>query len=449
MDFKITPFQAVLAVFLILVGLTIFSGQNQQGNAVNTTSQGSDVYSVDATALPELKPTETAVLADKESFNLSADIVKRKIEGKDVAWFGYNMQSPGPLLKVKQGSTVFINFTNNLDQPTTVHWHGLRLENAYDGVPEVTQEEVLPGGSFEYKLYFPDAGLFWYHPHVREDLQQELGLYGAILVEPTESDGTEQQEVLVLDDVLVDDGGIPEFENDRTNFALMGRYGNLLLVNGVPNYKISASQGKILRLYLLNVANVRPINFAIEGAKLKVVGGDASLYEKPFLADSVVLGPSERAIVELFFDNPGDYKILNKTPVSALTFGSVSVQPSQLNLQAQEEFGNFSETATADEVAALRQYFDGAPDFEYELLIRWPPMDRMMERMGHSMTEMHVGSDGIEWEDSMRHINEITTNEELTWLIRDAKTKKENMGFLQTIKKGEYKKIRITNLENS
>jgi len=80
MDFKISPFQAVLAVFLILVGLTIFSGQNQQGNAVNTASQGSDVYSVDATALPEIKTTETAVLADKESFNLSADIVKRKIQ---------------------------------------------------------------------------------------------------------------------------------------------------------------------------------------------------------------------------------------------------------------------------------------------------------------------------------------------------------------------------------
>ena len=84
MDFKISQFQAVLAVFIILVllgiGLTIFSGQNQQGNAVNTTSQGSDVYSVDATALPEIKTTETAVLADKESFNLSADIVKRKIQ---------------------------------------------------------------------------------------------------------------------------------------------------------------------------------------------------------------------------------------------------------------------------------------------------------------------------------------------------------------------------------
>ena len=99
-----------------------------------------------------------------------------------MAMYGYNGQYPGPFLHVSQDSTVVVRVTNRIEGPTTVHWHGLRLENRFDGVPGLTQSPIAPGDTFVYELKVPDAGMFWYHPHVREDVQQDLGLYGNLLV---------------------------------------------------------------------------------------------------------------------------------------------------------------------------------------------------------------------------------------------------------------------------
>ena len=101
---------------------------------------------------------------------------------------GYNGSIPGPTLKVQQGSEIMVHVTNQGDLDTTVHWHGLRLENKYDGVPHETQAPIPVGGEFTYRIQFPDAGLYWYHPHIREDYTQELGLYGNILVVPSDPD---------------------------------------------------------------------------------------------------------------------------------------------------------------------------------------------------------------------------------------------------------------------
>jgi len=130
---------------------------------------------------------ETEILPSGE-FNLEAKIILKEINGTEVEMFGYNGQIPGPIIKVKQNSNLTINFKNSLNMPTTVHWHGLRLDNQFDGVPEITQDPIQPGESFIYELKFPDEGIYWYHPHVREDQQQELGLYGSILVEPANPD---------------------------------------------------------------------------------------------------------------------------------------------------------------------------------------------------------------------------------------------------------------------
>ena len=101
-----------------------------------------------------------------------------------VRMLGYNGSIPGPTLKVRQGSEIVVHVTNEGDLDTTVHWHGLRLENRYDGVPHETQAPIPVGGEFTYRIQFPDPGLYWYHPHIREDYTQELGLYGNILVDP-------------------------------------------------------------------------------------------------------------------------------------------------------------------------------------------------------------------------------------------------------------------------
>ena len=99
----------------------------------------------------------------------------------------YNGSIPGPTLHVDQGSEITVDVTNEGDVAATVHWHGLRLENRYDGVPHDTQAPIEIGETFTYKVQFPDAGFYWYHPHIREDFGLEMGLYGTIIVEPTDA----------------------------------------------------------------------------------------------------------------------------------------------------------------------------------------------------------------------------------------------------------------------
>lgn len=121
----------------------------------------------------------------------------------------YNGSIPGPTLHVDQGSEITVHVTNAGDIETTVHWHGLRLENRFDGVPHETQEPIPIGGSFSYSLQFPDAGFYWYHPHMREDFAQEMGLYGTIVVEPSDPSywpAVDRYLTLTLDDLLVEDG---------------------------------------------------------------------------------------------------------------------------------------------------------------------------------------------------------------------------------------------------
>src|SRR3989344_2602467 len=116
----------------------------------------------------------------------SSEIVKKNIAGREVKMLAYNGSIPGPVLKVQKGAEVTINFTNKTDVDTTIHSHGVRLDSQYDGVPDVSQKPIHPGESFTYKVRFPDEGIFWYHPHIREDYAQELGLYGNYLVVPNQ-----------------------------------------------------------------------------------------------------------------------------------------------------------------------------------------------------------------------------------------------------------------------
>ena len=125
---------------------------------------------------PDARPMQAIDLADGSVYSLTASAVTQTMAGKPETLYAYNGMLPGPLLKVRQGSRVSIDFRNSLPYDTTVHWHGVRVAHAFDGVPGVTQEPVKPGETFRYELSFPDEGIYWYHPHLREDRQQELGL---------------------------------------------------------------------------------------------------------------------------------------------------------------------------------------------------------------------------------------------------------------------------------
>jgi hypothetical protein len=135
-------------------------------------------WTVDPDTLPAARPREVVDLADGDTLRLEAGFVRRTIQGRTFVMYAFNGQYPGPLLRAPQDAEVVVDFRNRTDWPTAVHWHGVRLDNAFDGVPHLTQEPVETGESFRYRVRFPDAEVYWYHPHHREDITQDLGLYG-------------------------------------------------------------------------------------------------------------------------------------------------------------------------------------------------------------------------------------------------------------------------------
>ena len=271
------------------------------------------------TGLPESAPPTIVDLADGDELELRIAPVAKRIGDTTVRMLAYNGSVPGPTLRVRQGSQVVVDVANDGDLDATVHWHGLRLDNRYDGTHE-TQGPIPVGGTFTYRLDFPDPGVYWYHPHIREDYGQELGLYGNILVVPAEDDywpPAHRELTLTLDDVLIEDGKIAPF-GAETNYSAMGRFGNVMLVNGETDLSLGARPGEVVRLYLTNTANTRVFNVALPGARMKLVGGDSGRSEHEQLVESVIVAPSERVVVDVLFDTPGEVALEHRTPAAEL-----------------------------------------------------------------------------------------------------------------------------------
>ena len=218
--------------------------------------------------LPEARETELVELADGDEFDLEIAPVRKRIGDATVRMLAYNGSIPGPTLKVRQGSTITVHVTNHGDIDATVHWHGLRLENRFDGTHE-TQAPIPVGETFTYQVSVPDPGAYWYHPHIREDYGQELGLYGNMLVTPPDPDywpSVNRELLLTLDDVLIEDGRIAPFSESETTHVAMGRFGNVMLVAGETDLSLAAKRGEVVRLYLTNTANTRVFNVTLPGA---------------------------------------------------------------------------------------------------------------------------------------------------------------------------------------
>lgn len=421
-----------------------------------------EYISTDVAGLASSKPIETVVLKNGDNYDLTAGYVKKIINGTEYRMLAYNGSIPGPLIKVSQGSEVTINFKNDTDMNTLLHSHGVRMDNAFDGSQE-TQEEIKPGETFAYKLKFPDAGMYWYHPHVREDFQQELGLYGNYLVTPSDSSywsPVDREIPLFIDDILIENGRISLNKNevDRT---LMGRFGNVQLVNGATDYQLSVKKGEVVRFYITNAANTRPYNFAIEGMQMKLVGGDSGTYEKDEWVEIVLIGPSERAIVEVLFDKSGIYAIQNKTPEGTSALGSVSVSEETTMSSNSTSFPLLkSRDEVIKSIDPFRPYFTKAPDKRLRLSVEMAA--EMQSMMGGAMSGMEgmggidmsgmgmnmgdLPQDGIEWEEGdSEMMNRMSNAENVKWSMIDEVTGKKNMDIDWEFKRDEPVKIRITN----
>jgi FtsP/CotA-like multicopper oxidase with cupredoxin domain len=290
-------------------------------------SATADHFPRETAGLPACRPTEVVTLVDDETFELQIRPVTKRIGNATVRMLAYNGSIPGPTLRVRQGAEIQVDLINEGDLQATVHWHGLRLENRYDGTHE-TQAPTPIGGRFSYRIQFPDPGIYWYHPHIREDYGQELGLYGNILVDSPDPDywaPAHRELALTLDDILIEDGRIAPFSPDETNYAAMGRFGNVLLVAGETDLKLTASRGEVLRLFLTNTANTRVFNVTLPGARMKLVGGDSGRVEREQFIEEVVLAPSERVVVDVLFGQAGELTLEHHTPERAYPLASVTV----------------------------------------------------------------------------------------------------------------------------
>jgi FtsP/CotA-like multicopper oxidase with cupredoxin domain len=315
-------------------------------------------FPTDPSGLPEATRPALLELTDDDVFDLRIAPVAKRFGDTTVRMLGYNGSIPGPVLKVPQGSEITVQVTNEGDLDTTVHWHGLRLDNKYDGVPHETQTPIPVGGSFTYRIRFPDPGLYWYHPHIREDYTQELGLYGNILVVPEESGywpPANRDVFLTLDDLLLEDGKIASFSTSETTYTAMGRFGNVLLVGGDPDLQLAFNAGEVVRLWLTNTANTRVFNVRLPGARMKLVGGDSGRVEHHEFIDEVLLAPSERAVVDVLVDRPGQLTLEHRTPDRSYHLAAITVTDERTEPSFAREF---DELGDAPELAAERRQID-------------------------------------------------------------------------------------------
>src|SRR4051794_28742139 len=294
---------------------------------VHTEASEADTFPTDPTGLPASRPTEVVDMADGDQLDMSIEPVAKQIGEHTVRMLGYNGSVPGPTLRVPEGAEILVNVENHGDHDATVHWHGLRLDNAFDGTHE-TQKPMDVGESFTYRVHCPDPGACWYHPHTREDYGQELGLYGNLIVVPQDADywAPAHREVAVtLDDILIEDGKVAEFLREDTTHAAMGRFGNVMLAGGEADRRLTAKRGEVVRFYFTNTANTRVFKVGFEGARMKLVGGDSGRCEREEFVDAVILAPSERAIVDVLFDSAGEAVLEHRTPERAYPLGTIAV----------------------------------------------------------------------------------------------------------------------------
>ena len=231
-----------------------------------------------------------------------------QIGGKPLDVWAYNGQVPGPTLRLRLGDTLEARFVNRLPHETTIHWHGVRVPNAMDGVPHVTQPPVAPGETFRYEFTPKDAGTYWFHPHVRGSEQVERGLHGVLIVEDAQPIPYSRDIMWVVDDWRLDARGqIDERFNTRHDLAHDGRWGRLRTINGKSDPVLRARPGERVRLRLLNCANGRVIAPDFGSLQPRIIAVDGKYTREPLPLTRFEMAPGNRLDLDITFPKVSEF----------------------------------------------------------------------------------------------------------------------------------------------
>jgi len=255
---------------------------------------------------PALFPVSGPAFATEDGFTeLKAMRARAPLLGPDSpetdVW-SYNGVVPGPVVRARRGEQVKVRLVNALDEPTTIHWHGIRIENAMDGVAGLTQEPVRPGDSFDYVFTAPDAGTYWYHSHNKSWEQMARGLYGRLIIDGDADDFATDHTLMIDDWRLGQDGAIDERSlGSMMDWSHAGRLGNWVTVNGAtfPEQVLAANGAN--RLRLVNPSNARIYELVFKGLDVRLIGLDGQIFDRPRPVEGpLVLSPAQRADLVAF-----------------------------------------------------------------------------------------------------------------------------------------------------
>lgn len=213
----------------------------------------------------------------------------------------FNSQFPAPVIRAKQGKLLRVKLINNLDEDTTIHWHGVRLENSMDGVPFLTQKPVKPGEEFIYEFSPPDAGTFWYHPHINSVNQLSKGMCGVLIVEETKIPNFKQDILVQLKNFGVTNNKTIKPLYSKKHAARSGTSGGVFTVNGKGFEPVFAAEGDFIRIRLVNIDNTLVYDIlGLDRFKAKIIAIDSNPLENPWEAtDTLAIGPGSRIDLSL------------------------------------------------------------------------------------------------------------------------------------------------------
>lgn len=255
-------------------------------------------------------------------YQLTATEFEWKIsDQKTITAWGFNESVPGPVLKAKKGDLMVIKVKNNLQEPTTIHWHGIRLPSSMDGTDDV-QKPISPGEEFEYRFVVPDSGTFWYHSHYNETKQMEKGMYGALIVEDDNDPVVDADRVMMIDDMKLTPnnefrkGGFFERWMERHD----GREGDVVLINGKQNPVISINGAQAERWRFINASSARYVRLSLAGKPFRIIGTDGGLLEHPKEVNEILIIPGERMDIIAGPFTQGENFFIESLPYNRMTF---------------------------------------------------------------------------------------------------------------------------------